>query len=87
MSARKAVKWKSGKGYTVKRRARKTHECHKCGQTILPNEEYYQLNYYEGTRTYPICENCWTGPKLSARHISKYKDTGEFATEFKPDVL
>ena len=87
MAPRKAIKWKSGKGYTVKRLARKSHECHKCGRDISPNEEYYQLNYYEGNRTYPFCEDCWTGPKLSAQTKAKFKDTGEYATEYKPDPL
>lgn len=87
MSPRKAIKWQGGKGYTVKRRARKNHECTKCGRIIETNEEYYQLNYYEGTRTYPICDNCWTGPKLSAQHQTKYEDIGEFATEYKPEPL
>lgn len=82
---RKAIKWKNGKGFTVKRKARINHECHICDGIIEPNKEYYQLNYYEGNKTYPICDNCWTGPKLSAMTTAKFRDSDEFATEYKPD--
>jgi hypothetical protein len=85
VSPRKAIRWKSGEGYTVKRRARKIHECTQCDRDILANEEYYQLNYYKGTRTYPICEKCWKGPKLSAQHKTKYRKTYEEASEVKPE--
>jgi hypothetical protein len=87
MTPRKAMKWKNGLGFTVKRKARKHHACTQCYRDIRPNEEYYQLNYYEGNKHYPICENCWKGPKLSATSGAKFKDTDEEASEFKPDIL
>ena len=80
-------KWRNGRGYTRKRKASKNHECHICGGTISVNEEYYQLNYYGGNKVYPICENCWNGPKLSSSNTAQYKDTWEDATEFKPDPV
>ncbi len=75
---RKAKKMKGEKGYIVKRKARLNHEC-KCGRTIVPNEEYYQLNYYGSGKKYCVCEDCWEGEELLAKNPSKYKDTDKSA--------
>ena len=77
----KARKFESERGYVVKRKARLNHECHRCGEVIGVNEEYYQLTYYGGRRHYPICESCWSGSEMRAKNPAEYAETEEFATE------
>jgi len=77
----KAKKFKSEKGYVVKRKAKLNHVCRICGETIRVNEEYYQLRYYDLRITYPICESCWSGKPLSAKNKAIYQETEMFASE------
>jgi ribosomal protein S27AE len=79
----KARKFVSENGYTVKVKARLNHECHRCGETIEPNEEYYRLAYYDSYTRYPICESCWSGTVMDAHNKSSYKPTRDFATDGK----
>lgn len=83
----KARKFKSEKGYVVKRKAKLNHVCRICGKVIKPNEEYYQLRYYGFRVTYPICKGCWSGEQLSAKNKAFYKETEEFASEGRGDYF
>lgn len=84
----KRVYFRNGKGFVVKRKAKKIHICHACLKKIMINTEYYQLNYYsEDTHkfgyTYPICEECWSGVKLNSENKRKYnEDLDEYASEY-----
>ena len=75
------MRFKTKNGYVVKRKARLNHVCHICNETIKPNEEYYQLHYYDSWGIYPVCEGCWSGIGLNARNKVSYKETERFATE------
>ena len=71
----KAVKMKSGKGFIVKRKAKKIHTCKICFKDIEINGEYYQLNYYGSNYKSCICENCWKGIKLYADNKREYDES------------
>lgn len=69
---KKAFKWKSGEGYTVKRKARKKHVCSICEETINVNDEYYLAQYTTHYERVKLCESCWSGQKLSAKNTRTY---------------
>jgi len=75
------MRFQGDNGYVVKVKARLNHECHICGETIEPNEEYYRLQYYGSWRKYPICEFCWNGMSMDSKNEARYKKTKVFATD------
>jgi len=69
-------------GYVTKRAATKIHVCSECSGTIEAGTEYYMLKFRGacgGWIAQPVCEKCWDGPKLSARHGITPKNTQEVA--------
>ena len=77
----KAMRFRGDNGYVVKVKARLNHECHRCGETIHTNEDYYRLQYYGNWKKYAICESCWNGKDMDSKNRATYRETEVFAKE------